>query len=99
MSTSLFNLAGKTALVTGSSRGLGFAIAEGMAAAGARLVLNGVDASRLEAAAATLRAKGHHVEARAFDVCDEAAVVDAFKAFDAAGLDIDILVKHARVQF
>jgi gluconate 5-dehydrogenase len=99
MSTQLFDLNGRTALVTGSSRGLGFAIAEGLAAAGARLVLNGVDAARLEASAATLRAKGYVVDAYAFDVCDEAAVVDAFAKFDAAGIEIDILVNNAGVQF
>jgi len=99
MSTHLFSLAGKTALVTGSSRGLGFAIAEGMAAAGARVVLNGVDAARLESAATTLRGKGHQVEAHAFDVCEEAAVLEAFAKFDAAGVEIDILVNNAGVQF
>jgi len=99
MSTQLFDLNGRTALVTGSSRGLGFAIAEGLAAAGARLVLNGVDAARLEASSATLRAKGYAVDAHAFDVCDEAAVVDAFAKFDAGGIEIDILVNNAGVQF
>ncbi|QEI06424.1 SDR family oxidoreductase [Pigmentiphaga aceris] len=99
MSTQLFSLAGKTALVTGSSRGLGFAIAEGLAAAGARLVINGVDAARLDAAAAALRAKGYTVDAHAFDVCDEAAVVAAFEQLDAAGIAVDILVNNAGVQF
>lgn len=99
MSTQLFSLAGKTALVTGSSRGLGFAIAEGLAAAGARLVLNGVDAARLDASAASLRDKGYTVDAHAFDVCDEAAVVAAFEKLDAAGIAIDILVNNAGVQF
>lgn len=99
MSTSLFSLAGKTALVTGSSRGLGFSIAEGMAAAGARLLLNGVDKARLDASAATLRERGCQVDAFAFDVCDEAAVVAAFDSFDAQGIEIDILVNNAGVQF
>jgi len=99
MSTQLFSLAGKTALVTGSSRGLGFAIADGMAAAGARLVLNGVDAARLETSAATLRDKGYVVEACVFDVCDEAAVVAAFEKLDAAGIAVDILVNNAGVQY
>ena len=53
----LFSLEGRTALVTGSSRGLGHAIAEGLAQAGARLVLNGTDAGRLAQSAADLRAK------------------------------------------
>ncbi|MET0210228.1 MAG: SDR family oxidoreductase [Variovorax sp.] len=99
MSTTLFSLAGRTALVTGSSRGLGFAIAEGLAAAGARLLLNGVDASRLETATAALRAKGHEVDGHAFDVCNEAAVVDVFARLDAAGVEVDILVNNAGVQF
>jgi gluconate 5-dehydrogenase len=99
MSHPLFSLAGKTALVTGSSRGLGFAIAEGLATAGARIVLNGVDAARLDASATALRVKGHDVLSRAFDVCDEAAVVAAFERFDAEGVDIDILVNNAGVQF
>ena len=47
MSISLFNLSGKTALITGSSRGLGRAMAEGMAAAGAKVVINGTDAGRV----------------------------------------------------
>ncbi|HEX7868323.1 MAG TPA: SDR family oxidoreductase [Variovorax sp.] len=99
MSTQLFSLAGKTALVTGSSRGLGFAIAQGLAAAGARLVLNGVDAARLEASAAALRDEGYTVDAHAFDVCDEAAVVAAFDKLDAAGIAVDILVNNAGVQY
>jgi gluconate 5-dehydrogenase len=99
MSTSLFSLAGKTALVTGSSRGLGFSIAEGMGAAGARLLLNGIDKARLDASAATLRERGHQVDAFAFDVCDEAAVVAAFNSFDAQGIEVDILVNNAGVQF
>ena len=99
MSASLFTLAGKTALVTGSSRGLGFAIAEGLADAGARIVLNGVDAGRLDSAATALRAKGHAVDAYAFDVCDEASVLDAFPKLDAADIAVDILVNNAGVQF
>jgi gluconate 5-dehydrogenase len=99
MSTSLFSLAGKTALVTGSSRGLGFSIAQGMAAAGARLLLNGVDKARLDASAAALRERGYQVDAFAFDVCDEAAVVGAFHTFDAQGIEVDILVNNAGVQY
>lgn len=99
MTPTIFDLTGKTALVTGSSRGLGFAIAEGLASAGARLVINGVDAARLEASAAALRAKGYTVEAQAFDICDEAAVLAAFARLDAAGIEVDILVNNAGVQF
>jgi len=98
MSHSLFSLAGRTALVTGSSRGLGYAIAEALAQAGARVVLNGVDAQRLAHSAEALRAEGHGVEVAAFDVTDEAAVSGAFARLDAAGLAIDILVNNAGIQ-
>jgi gluconate 5-dehydrogenase len=98
MSTSLFDLSGRTALVTGSSRGLGRAIAEGMAKAGARLVINGVDAARVDAAVAEFRAAGHQADGVAFDVTDEAGVVKAFEGFDAARIAIDILVNNAGIQ-
>ncbi len=98
MTHSLFNLAGKTALVTGSSRGLGRAIAEGLAQAGARVVLNGVDAGRLRRSADESAAAGHAVEQAAFDVTDEAAVVQAFDKLDAAGIAVDILVNNAGIQ-
>ncbi|WP_422371592.1 SDR family oxidoreductase [Hoeflea sp.] len=99
MSVSLFDLTGKTALITGSSRGLGRAFAEGLAGAGARVVLNGVNAARLAEAASELRAAGHEVLTSAFDVTDEAAVVAAFNAFDAEGTEIDILINNAGIQF
>ena len=95
----LFDLSGRTALVTGSSRGLGLAMAEGLADAGARLILNGVDAERLEATAEALRDKGRDVLAAAFDVTDEAEIVAAFQRFDAEGVEIDILVNNAGIQF
>ncbi len=98
MSTALFSLAGRTALVTGSSRGLGRAMAEGLAAAGARVVINGTDTARVDAAVRELQAAGHAAEAAAFDVTDEATVVAAFEAFDARGLAIDILVNNAGIQ-
>jgi gluconate 5-dehydrogenase len=98
MSTKLFDLSGRTALVTGSSRGLGNAIATGLAEAGAKIVLNGVDADRLGAAAAALRKQGHAVETCAFDVANEAAVVSAFERLDAAGIEVDILFNNAGIQ-
>ena len=91
----LFDLTGKTALVTGSSDGLGLAMARGLAGAGATLVLNGRNESKLAAAAKSFEAAGHRVSARAFDVADEAAVSAAFEHFDAEGLAIDILVNNA----
>lgn len=99
MSLKLFDLTGRTALITGSSRGLGRAFAEGLGAAGARVVLNGVNAERLEQAAAEMRAEGHEVLAAAFDVTDEAAIKAAFERLDAEGVAIDILVNNAGIQF
>mgnify|MGYP003417164885 CR=1 FL=1 len=98
MSASLFDLTGRLALVTGSSRGLGRAMVEGLAAAGARVIVNGTDAGRVNAAVRELAAAGHAAEAAAFDVTDEAAVMRAFAGFDERGLAIDILVNNAGIQ-
>ncbi|MBR0558270.1 SDR family oxidoreductase [Ciceribacter sp. L1K23] len=98
MTASLFSLEGKTALVTGSSRGLGLAIAESFAAAGADIVINGVDDARLDGTAAQLTDKGYRVRAEAFDVTDETAVVGAFERLDADGVAVDILVNNAGIQ-
>lgn len=99
MSLALFDLTGRTALVTGSSRGLGRAFAEGLASAGARVLLNGVDTNRLAEAASEMRAAGHDVLECAFDVADEAQVLAAFEALDAEGIAVDILVNNAGIQF
>src|SRR5215207_8932818 len=98
MSTELFSLKGRTALVTGSSRGLGRAMAEGFAAAGAAVILNGSDAGRLSAAVAEMKGAGHTVHEARFDVTDEGAVIAAFERFDAEGIAIDILVNNAGIQ-
>ncbi|WP_346897308.1 SDR family oxidoreductase [uncultured Roseibium sp.] len=99
MSLALFDLTGKTALVTGSSRGLGRAFAEGLAGAGARVILNGVNTDRLSEAATEMRAAGFDVLESAFDVADEAHVLAAFEALDAEGIAVDILVNNAGIQF
>ena len=95
---STFDLTGKTALVTGSSRGLGRTFAEALSAAGAHVVLNGLDADRLAQTRDEMAAQGHMVSAAAFDVSDEAAVRGAFDRFDAQGLSPDILVNNAGIQ-
>ena len=87
MSIELFSLKGRTALVTGSSRGLGRAMAEGMAAAGATIVLNGSDPGRLGAASAEMKAAGFAVHEACFDVTDEAAVLATFTRLDDEGID------------
>ena len=58
MTNPLFDLTGRTALVTGSSRGLGRAMAEGLAAAGARILVNGTDAGRVAIAVKEMRQAG-----------------------------------------
>jgi gluconate 5-dehydrogenase len=98
MSISLFSLKNKTALVTGSSRGLGHAIAVGLAQAGASIVLNGVNRDRLLAACSNIRQEGMSVRESCFDVTDEASVVAAFEGFDREGVAIDILVNNAGIQ-
>ncbi len=98
MSLALFDLTGKRALITGSSQGIGFALARGMAATGANIVLNGRDADKLDAAAATLRAEGYAVEILAFDTTDHALVRIAIDDFEAAKGPIDILVNNAGMQ-
>ena len=97
-SLKLFDLTGRTALVTGSSAGIGHALAGGLARAGARVVLNGRDATRLERAAEQLRAEGAFALTAAFDVTDGAAVADAVARIEAESGPIDILVNNAGMQ-
>lgn len=99
VSTSLFDLTGRTALVTGSARGLGRAMAEGLARAGARVLVNGTTEAGVEKAVAEMRAAGLDAGGVAFNVTDEAAVVAAFKDLDARGIAVDILVNNAGIQF
>jgi gluconate 5-dehydrogenase len=99
MALDLFNLKSKLALVTGSSQGIGHAIAQGLGQAGARLVLNGRNEEKLEAAVRDLAAKGLDVSAIAFDVTDEAAVNAAITAIEKDRGAIDILVNNAGMQF
>ena len=94
----LFSLVGKQALVTGSSQGIGHALAHGLAEAGAAIVLNGRDAGKLEGAAEALRSLGATVKTLAFDVTDHDAVRAAVDGFEAAEGAIDILVNNAGMQ-
>ena len=90
-----FDLSGRVALVTGGGSGLGLAIAGGLAAAGARVVINGRTRSRLDAAAAQLTAAGHACSVCAFDVTDEAAVATGVTDIERTVGPIDILVNNA----
>jgi gluconate 5-dehydrogenase len=98
MSLQLFDLTGKRALITGSSQGIGFALARGLAAAGAAIVMNGRDGAKLEAAASALRGEGFTVQTLAFDATDHNAVRAAVDGFEAAHGAIDILVNNAGMQ-
>ena len=98
MSANLFGLDGRLALVTGSSSGIGFALARGLGAAGARVVLNGRNPARLEQAAAALRGEGLQVHTRAFDVTDALSVQAAVEDIEANCGAIDILVNNAGMQ-
>jgi len=92
-----FDLSGRTAVVTGGGSGLGFAIAKGLAQAGARVVINGRNRAKLDAAAAQLVALGHAVSVTAFDVTDEAAVIAGMADIGRAVGAVDILVNNAAV--
>lgn len=94
----LFDLSGKTALITGSYRGLGYVIAQGLAEAGAHVVLNGRNGQALEEAAAGLRGLGFSASASRFDVADQADVDRAISTLERERGRIDILVNNAGVQ-
>jgi gluconate 5-dehydrogenase len=96
---SLFNLAGRRALITGSSRGIGFGIAEALAGAGAQVILNGRDTEALGVAAERLAAGGAQVKAVAFDVTDEEGVAAGVGYCESQLGPIDILVNNAGMQY
>lgn len=95
MTHALFDLSGRRALITGSSQGIGLALARGLADAGAQVVLNGRDADKLAQAAAGIPG----AQVLVFDVTDHAAVRAAVDAFEADHGAIDILVNNAGMQF
>ena len=93
-----FRLDHRLALVTGSSSGIGLALARGLGQAGAALVLNGRDQTKLAATAATLRAEGLSVHEAAFDVTDGDASEAAVARIEADVGPIEILVNNAGLQ-
>ena len=96
---SLFDLTGRTALITGSVRGIGFSLAEGLGEAGATVIVNGRQQPAVDEAVVRLRAKGYEARGAVFDVAGEAAVIAAFEAFDKEGVEVDILINNAGIQF
>jgi len=97
MSLRLFDLTGRRALVTGSSQGIGFALARGLALAGAEVVLNGRDARKLAAAAARLADEGIVARTASFDVTDRAAVQASVADIEENLGPIDILCNNAGI--
>jgi gluconate 5-dehydrogenase len=93
--SNLFSLKGRRALVTGSSQGIGFALAKGMVEAGAQVILNGRDTAKLEAARAQI---GGDAQMLAFDATDHDTVRAAIDGFEAEHGAIDILVNNAGMQ-
>ncbi len=96
--SALFDLTGKTALVTGSTRGLGLAIARGLGAAGARIILNGTRQEGLDAAVRALSEAGLAVAGRAFDVTNAGQVDAAVNGIINESGHIDVLVNNAGIQ-
>lgn len=94
MGLELFDLSGRTALITGSSQGIGLTLAGGLAAAGANVILNGRDQAKLDAAAGQLEGAA----TLAFDATDHAAVRAAVDTYESDNGAIDILVNNAGMQ-
>lgn len=93
-----FDLSGRVALVTGSSRGIGLALARGLAEAGARVVLNGRDEARLAEAAEVLRGQGAEVATAPFDAADPEGAGVAAERIEAEVGPIAILINNAGMQ-
>lgn len=93
----LFDLSGRKALITGSSQGIGLSLARALASAGASLVLNGRDKTKLDGAVNQLRSEGYTAEASAFDVTNPIEVEAAVAAIENSS-PIDILVNNAGIQ-
>ncbi len=98
MSSELFDLSGKTALVTGSSRGLGLVFARGLAQAGATVVLNGRNHETLQQAVSGLKSEGFSAEGYAFDVVDKNQLSEQVSRIEEQIGPVDILVNSAGIQ-
>lgn len=96
---SIFGLSGKTALVTGSSQGIGLALARGLAQHGAKVILNGRSTDKLAAAQNLLRNEKLLCEVCAFDVTDAQSSASAVADIEASVGSIDILINNAGMQF
>jgi gluconate 5-dehydrogenase len=95
----LFDLTGKRALVTGSSQGIGFALAQGLAQYGAEVIINGRTPATVEAAVDKLQAAGLKAHAALFDVTEQEAAQAGVAKIEAEIGPIDILINNAGMQF
>ena len=98
MTLQLFDLTGQRALITGSSQGIGFALARGLAGAGAEIVLNGRDETKLAVAAKKLESEGATIHKLAFDVTNHEKVRAAVDGFESRLGSVDILINNAGMQ-
>jgi gluconate 5-dehydrogenase len=98
MSVSLFDLKDKVALITGSSQGLGLAMARGLAGAGATIILNGRNEEKLQGAVTQLQEEGFTVHGYSFDTTQVPQVEHCIRAIEVNVGSIDILVNNAGIQ-
>ena len=94
----LFDLSGKTTLITGSSQGIGYALAKGLAEAGSDIILNGRNIEKLRKSAELVNTK-QEIYQLCFDVTDYEQVRQSIDKFEKDIRPIDILINNAGMQF
>lgn len=97
MSINLFDLTGKTALITGGVHGLGMAMAKGLGHAGAKIVVNDLSQEAIDKAVAEYQSAGIEAYGYVFNVTDEKAVIEAINKIEAEVAPIDILINNAGI--
>ena len=98
MSTQLFDLTGRIALITGSTSGIGHSLATGLAQAGATVVVNGRDQGRIDTAVEALRREGLRAHGMRFDCCEESEINEGVARIESDIGPIDILINNAGIQ-
>ncbi|CAN7682169.1 SDR family oxidoreductase [Rhizobium sp. LjRoot254] len=98
MTSKLFDLTGRIALVTGSTQGIGLAMAEGLAAHGATVIINGRNPNRLAKVIETMQGKGIAMRGSLFDVTDRRQIDNGIESIETHIGPIDILINNAGMQ-